>query len=284
MPRNIFENIVVQHYEKQTHFEFCQYTSIRFFEVLMIEEGKGTLVINQHKIPYEGKQLFIFVPNDKYVLYATEETSTSTIKFLNSFFINGSEGTTQEQHNWFKEIETILMSSNRTSHVPLQKETEMKHLDALFSVMCQEYNEDGLRSKTIIENTLHSILHIVSRNVGLDRVKTNTSKIQDIINYIHLNIYETNKLNNKTLADQFNISATYISQYFKKEMDISLKKYILSYKVNLAENRLKYTDLTLSEIASELGFTDSSHLDKTYVSYKGITPGAFRQQQRGLAN
>ena len=59
-------------------------------------------------------------------------------------------------------------------------------------------------------------------------------------------------------------------------MNIGLKKYILNYKLKLAETRLKYTDLTITEIAQELGFTDSSHLDKTFLSYKGITAKAYQ--------
>ena len=71
--------------------------------------------------------------------------------------------------------------------------------------------------------------------------------------------------------------STYIGQYFKKQMGISLKKYILNYKLKLVETRLKYTDLHFSEIAIELGFTDASHLNKTFKVYKGMTLGAFRE-------
>tara|TARA_Y100000780_G_scaffold193382_2_gene182230 strand:- start:37034 stop:37267 length:234 start_codon:yes stop_codon:yes gene_type:complete len=68
----------------------------------------------------------------------------------------------------------------------------------------------------------------------------------------------------------------YISEYFKKHTDVSLKKYILNYKLKQVETRLKYTDLQFSEIAMELGYTDSSHLNKTFQSYKGMTIGAYK--------
>ena len=83
-------------------------------------------------------------------------------------------------------------------------------------------------------------------------------------------------LSTKSLAEEFHMADNYISEYFKKHTDVSLKKYIINYKLKLVETRLKYTDLQYSEIATELGFTDSSHLNKTFQIYKGTSLSAFR--------
>ncbi|TYA84319.1 helix-turn-helix domain-containing protein [Seonamhaeicola marinus] len=283
MPRTIFENIVIQHFEKTSFLEFCQYTPIRFFEILQIQEGKGVLKINGHNVPYEKSQLFVFIPNDEYNFEIEEETTVSAVKFLYNFFNNFSGDNNQSQlKEWFKKIETILHGANRATNLKLRSETEKSSLLSLFKVLCNEYNDQTLRNEVILRNTLHSVLYIVSRNVDYEFLKTGSSKIQEIVRYIHYYIHDANKISNAALADEFNISENYISQYFKKQMGLSLKKYILNYKIKLAETRLKYTDLTYSEIASELGFTDSSHLDKTFLSYKGITPSAYRQNQKNI--
>lgn len=39
MARTILENIVTQQYKDQTFFSFCEYTNIRFFEILYFEKG-----------------------------------------------------------------------------------------------------------------------------------------------------------------------------------------------------------------------------------------------------
>lgn len=142
--------------------------------------------------------------------------------------------------------------------------------------MCNEYSDDELRSESVLKSTLHAILHIVTRNVNFVSFKNSGSKIQDMINYIHYYIHDSEKLSNRVLASKFYVSENYMSEYFKREMGIGLKKYILNYKVKLAQTRLKYTNLTVTEIAQELGFTDSSHLDKTFIAYQGVTAGAYR--------
>lgn len=277
MPRTIFENIVIQHFEEETYFEFCKYTPIRFFEILLIEKGQGSLVINKQSVSYSDNQLFIFIPNDQYTFEVHTPTTVSAIKFLNSFFINFSLGSDQVQRKeWFKKIETILHSANRTADITFKSDTEKSSILSLFKVLCNEYNNKALKNELILKNTLHSILQILSRNVNYDSLQLTSSKVQEIINYIHYHIYDSKHLSTKVLATAFNLSENYIGEYFKKQTGISLKKYILNYKIKLAETRLKHTDLTVSEIASELGFTDSSHLDKTFLSHKGITAGAFR--------
>lgn len=281
MPRTIFDNIVIHHYEEATSFQFCEYTPIRFFEILFIRKGEGTLVINNHRFPYKGNQLFILIPYDQYTFEIETPTTTSAVKFIKSLFINSDFEEEQGQRKeWFKKIESILHSSNRTSNVNIRTEADKSSIESLLTVICNEYNDSSLKSETILKATLHCILHILSRNTNSSEVQYTSSKIQEIINYIHNNIYHASKLSKHAIAEKFNLSENYVSEYFKKQMGVTLKKYILNHKLSLVETRLQYSDLTFSEIALELGFTDSSHLDKTFVSYKGITPSYYRSQHQ----
>lgn len=282
MPRTIFEKIVIKKFEEVTTLAYCQYTPIRFFEILFIEKGSGTLIINDHRVAYSDNQIFILIPNDQYNFEIETPTTVSAVKFLNSFFGDILSGENQAQRKqWFKKIETILHGTNRTSHLDFQSKTDESSILSLFTVLCNEYNDENLKSETILKASLHSILHIISRNVSFISTDIKDSKIQSIINYIHYHVHDSEKLTKKELANQFHISENYISQYFKSKMGIGLKKYILNYKLKLAETRLKYTNSTVSEIAHELGFTDSSHLDKTFIVYKGMTARAYQITLKG---
>ncbi|WP_299685513.1 AraC family transcriptional regulator [uncultured Dokdonia sp.] len=279
MARTIFENIVIQHFEKVEVLAFCQYTPIRFFEILHISEGTGSLSINNQKVPFKANQIYILIPNDKYSLEINTSTTITAIKFLTSFFkISFVDEYQTQRKEWFKKIETIFHSVDRASNIIFKTKKEEKSITALFSVLCNEYNDENLKSEVVLKSTLHTILHILSRNSNDVSVQVKGSKIQDIVNYIHYQIHNPEKITKKALAEKFNISENYVSQYFKNKMDIGLKKYILTYKLKLAETRLLHTNLTVSEIAQELGFTDSSHLDKTFIAYRGIPTSAIKQE------
>ncbi|WP_109829676.1 AraC family transcriptional regulator [Reichenbachiella versicolor] len=288
MPRAIFEDIVIEKFEDVTSLAFCKYTSIRFFELLFIEKGSGVLMINDHRVNYSDNQIFILIPNDQYKFEIETPTTVSAVKFLNSFFGDMMSDENQAQRKqWFKKIETILHAANRASHLEFLSKVDESSILSLFTVLCNEYNDESLKSETVLKHTLHSILHIISRNVNfvitneVDSSSVADSKIQGMINYIHYHIHDADKLSKRELADEFNISENYVSQYFKMKTGIGLKKYILNYKLKLAETRLKYTNLTVSEISHELGFTDSSHLDKTFIAYKGMSARAYQTSIKG---
>lgn len=283
MPRTIIENIVIAQYKNQLFFEFCKYTAIRFFEIVYFEKGSGTIKINGKTISYTPNSIFVFIPDDIYIVNPETETSTVAIKFLKSFFRNTSaQNVNLPVNDWFRKIEEILNSeSHELREMQFESEADRSHLISLVSMVATEYLNKQSFDIFIIQNSLSVILHLIARNIQFintsDSVKeVKSSKIQQIINYIHSNIYNSDLLSSKRLAEEFHMADNYISEYFKKHTDVSLKKYIINYKLKLVETRLKYTDLQYSEIAAELGFTDSSHLNKTFQSYKGISLSAFR--------
>ncbi|WP_054851001.1 AraC family transcriptional regulator [Olleya sp. ITB9] len=283
MPRTIIENIVIEQYKDQTFFEFCKYTTIRFFEILYFEKGTGTIKINGKTVNYKPNSVFVFIPDDIYIVNAESATTTVAIKFLKSFFRKtSSQNSNLPVNDWFRKIEEILNSeSHELREMQFETDADRSHLVSLINMVATEYLNKQSFDIFIIENSLSVILHLIARNIQFintsDSVKeVRSSKIQQIINYIHSNIYNSEVLSTKSLAEEFHMADNYISEYFKKHTDVSLKKYIINYKLKLVETRLKYTDLQYSEIAAELGFTDSSHLNKTFQVYKGTSLSAFK--------
>ena len=282
MARTILENIVIQQYKDQTFFSFCEYTSIRFFEILYFESGSGRIKINGNTVNYSPNSIFVFVPDDFYILEPETATSTIAIKFLKSFFRNtNSQNQELPVNDWFRKIEEILNSeSNQLREMQFETTSDRSHLVSLVNMVATEYLNTQTHDIFIIQNSLSVILHLIARNIQYLNTSTvkeiKSSKIQQIINYIHSNIYNSELLTTKSLANEFHMADNYISEYFKKHTDVSLKKYIINYKLKLVETRLKYTDAQDSEIALELGFTDSSHLNKTFKTYKGISLSVYK--------
>ena len=283
MPRTIIENIVIQEYKDQTFFEFCKYTTIRFFEIVYFKKGTGTIKINGKTVHYAANSLFVFVPDDIYIVNPESATTTIAIKFLKSFFRGDApQNANLPVNDWFRKIEGILNSeSHQLREMRFETESDKIHLISLIKMVVAENDKKESYDLFIIQNSLSVILHLIARNIQFLNADMTTkivesSKIQQILNFIHANIYNTELLTTKTLAEEFHMADNYISEYFKKHTDVPLKKYILNYKLKLVETRLKYTDLQFSEIAMELGFTDSSHLNKTFQSYKGMTIGAYK--------
>lgn len=282
MARTILENIVIQQYKEQTFFSFCEYTNIRFFEILYFEKGSGSIKINGKTVSHDSNSFFVFVPDDIYIVEPETATSTIAIKFLKSFFRDTNiQNQELPVNDWFRKIEEILNSeSHQLREMQFETASDRAHLVSLVNMVANQYLNTQTHDIFIIQNSLSVILHLIARNIQFTNTsevkEIKNSKIQQIINYIHSNIYSPELLTTKKLAEEFYMADNYISEYFKKHTDISLKKYIINYKLKLVETRLKYTDAQDSEIALDLGFTDSSHLNKTFKAYKGISLSAFK--------
>ncbi|MEM1122452.1 MAG: AraC family transcriptional regulator, partial [Bacteroidota bacterium] len=103
-------------------------------------------------------------------------------------------------------------------------------------------------------------------------------RVTRLLTYINENINQSELLKVEHLAKTFLLSPTYLSEFFRKKVKMSLREYIIKSKLKLVEIRLLNSDYTLSEIATELSFTDVSHLSKTFKRYTGMSIRAFKKQ------
>lgn len=87
----------------------------------------------------------------------------------------------------------------------------------------------------------------------------------------------TEKVTLQQLADMVYVHPNYLSSLFKKEVNISLFKYILKRKVEESVYFIKYTDLPLCAIANKFHFCSQSYYIKTFKKYLGVTPNWYRR-------
>ncbi len=87
--------------------------------------------------------------------------------------------------------------------------------------------------------------------------------------------YDT--ITEKQAAEISSLSYHYFSAVFKKTMRMSFAEYVTTLKLRAAENLLVTTDLSITEIASQTGFSTSSHFIHTFKKHKDMTPRQFRE-------
>lgn len=80
------------------------------------------------------------------------------------------------------------------------------------------------------------------------------------------------------LADYLELSDSYLSRLFSKEMGMSISEYILKIKIDKASNLLKFSDISIVDIANYLAFSSESHFIMVFKKYMGTTPHKYRMQ------
>lgn len=79
------------------------------------------------------------------------------------------------------------------------------------------------------------------------------------------------------LAQAIGVSASYLSTLFKKEMCISLSAYIRGKRVEAAENMLKYSEYSLTDISHYLAFSSFTHFATVFRKHTHCTPKEYRK-------
>ncbi|WP_405108939.1 helix-turn-helix domain-containing protein [Paenibacillus sp. FSL K6-1217] len=97
-------------------------------------------------------------------------------------------------------------------------------------------------------------------------------------NYIYNHLYEELPLSR--LAEYSGMSASYLSQLFKKETGTAISDYIQQQRIDEAKRLMELPGITLSDIATRLHFNDQSYFTKVFKKYTGLTPRQYKQHSR----
>ena len=78
------------------------------------------------------------------------------------------------------------------------------------------------------------------------------------------------------IAEALGVSESHLSRIFKKETGESIQKYSMHMRIERAENLLKYSEASLTEISEYLCFSSQSHFGKVFKVHKNMTPKQYR--------
>ncbi len=96
------------------------------------------------------------------------------------------------------------------------------------------------------------------------------------IDIIYENIYSGVTVS--MIAQKLGLTPQYISKIFKKEVGITIFEFIMSRRIQAAENMLKFSEYSSVEIANYMNFSSHSHFISVFRKYTGMTPKQYRDK------
>ncbi|MDP9837128.1 AraC-like DNA-binding protein [Neorhizobium huautlense] len=88
------------------------------------------------------------------------------------------------------------------------------------------------------------------------------------------------KLTVAEMATTVGLSESWFNKVFKNTTGQTPLQWQLGRRVELAQRIMLESDMTVTDIAAKLGFTDQAHLTKTFRQVVGDTPAAWRRMQK----
>jgi len=106
--------------------------------------------------------------------------------------------------------------------------------------------------------------------------------IQAVLKYIKNN-YSNCELSLNMISDEFNISASYISNKFKEEVDTNFIKYLNGLRVKKAKELLRDLSLKVYMVSEKVGYEDVRYFSRIFRKYTGYTPTEYQKKETHLA-
>jgi AraC-like DNA-binding protein len=72
------------------------------------------------------------------------------------------------------------------------------------------------------------------------------------------------------------MSRSKFSERFAALLDVSPGRYLLQWRMRLAAAWLKSGDLTVAQMAAELGYESEASFSRAFKRFMGVSPGAAR--------
>lgn len=169
------------------------------------------------------------------------------------------------------------------------------------ALYCQQFTADilGVLVRISTEYDIHTILEsYLSQNTQLSlnkRIDMLRQAIVESCEFIPIHEYDRELINAifeyceahysdyqlslSLLADQFHLSKSSISKYFKANSGINFSSYIEKLRIQQAEKLILENKLSVREIAEKIGYQNITTFYNAFRKVKKCTPTEWRQRQ-----
>lgn len=273
---------VVNYAEVQRPVDISETNWVFDFYQISIKRGmNATLKYGQQEYDFDDGAVFFASPNQVFRIEPNPNQITKRSGWIllihPDFLWNTPLAKTIKQYEFFDySINEALFLS----------EKEERTLNDIVENIKQEYHANIDRfSKQIIISHIETLLNYSERYYNrqfITREKSN-HQVLERMEKILTDYFNTNDLISKGLptvqyvAETLNISQKYLSGLLKSETGQSTQQHIHDKLIEKAKEKLSTTDLTVNEIAYELGFEYPQSFSKLFKNKSGVSPVEFRQ-------
>ena len=251
--------------------------------LFFITEGRAQLEYDGHVVQLQKNDLFLYMVHSTAANFmASSDFNCRQIWFGRAELFN---------IDIYKQISVADMSNLKLNPVVHLKGDDIKLCDTYFQLL-----RDRMKFSTsvltpdivrmLFGTILLEMLSIMRRNseqvaeeVQHEDINSSLHKKRIVDDFMRLVEESDGRIRRvDEFASQLNVTPKYLSTILKEVMNRRPSNYIQLYTLKAIERRLRFTDMTMQEIANDLNFPNPSFFGKYCKEHLGMTPLEYRMK------
>ena len=235
------------------------------FLLTLIIRGTGIQTLNGIDIPFAPGDLFLLSPSDFHSNTVCPGESFDYYRLCFSYEL--LEGRL-----------TSLFAANRLPlHLHLSQDTALLAERILAQLTDESENgQDRIGHKEYLQAMVEQLLILILRQLPGSGVPQLTTPINRALSYLHAHFHEP--INVGDVASIAGYTPNYFNYCFHNQIGVPLGEYLRQMRLAYAENLLRASAMSVTEIAYASGFGSSSHFSRIFRDKYGCSPQKYRQE------
>ncbi|MBL7971758.1 MAG: helix-turn-helix domain-containing protein [Prolixibacteraceae bacterium] len=274
-PERQTQQFQVEVFDANRHFSVKYPHRHDFFEVLYLQKGSGYHVIDGNKYEIKPPCVFFMSPGQAHKLELSHDIEGYIFIFTSDFYLLN-----RSNQNSLIEFPFFYTIHQDNPPLLLNQKADVEFLDVLFRQGIAEVSRTAGYSVEMLRSVLDLILTTCAARYQVPENLLNKGKGQILVKrFFHL--VEENHQKNLSLgqyADMIGITPNHLTQTVKTLTGKTSSQIIKAKQLLEIKRLLVHTNLSVSEIASQLNFEDQSYFTKFFRRETGLTPVQYRTE------
>lgn len=250
------------------HWHYC-------IEILYVIKGTINLYINTEKYVISENQIEIINIDEVHSIESDDPDNKVLIFQIDPYFFQ----------KYYNDIENMFFYTNSSSKASQLGEEYEDLRVFLCQVLCETVQKQDNYDEEIEDILVKLLYHLINNFNYLihekQELKENKDQLQryhSISKYIYNN-YQNN-ITLKDISSNEYLSTHYLSREIKYATGYSFTDFLNLIRVEESIKLILDTDMTLSEISEEIGFSHTRYFNKHFKLHYKLTPLQFRKKYK----
>ncbi|MRX68576.1 AraC-type DNA-binding protein [Flavobacterium resistens] len=238
------------------------------------EKGKGTFFVDFKEVHLSNGSLLFLYPGQVQRVIETQKIEGWVLFFDNNIIDDYSRsileeslyhgpilGISKEQKTWFFQLMELLYSTSKANDMAA-------------------FHKPAIRS--IVVSLIYKITSIYQASVTQDMKEHSVRSTAIVTSFRKLLRENFKEIKSPTeYANRMNLSLGYLNDTLKMVTGNTVTSSIQEEAIREAQRLLWYSDLSIKEIASTIGFDDPKYFSRIFSKITDKSPGQFRRSHQG---